>query len=309
MEARKKSEPCPTVEEIALQVYEGNKGKWKEGGKHRDQWINSLRHDVFPIIGSMAVKDVRTKDLIDVFDPIWTIKDETARRLKQRLEKIFKRAKALGHLDRDLPTEGLVEALPTQEKKKRHHPAIPYEQVGSFIATLRTSPSSLVVKLAFEFLILTATRTSDVLGMQYSEIDGNVWTIPATRHKTKEKFRVPLTADTLSILNRARSLNPEQRFVFPGRSHDQPLSNMAFLMVLDRMGLRDGFVPHGFRSAFKDWASEQTPFTREVTEMALSHRIKDKTEEAYRRRDLLEKRRPLMEAWSAYALAGRDAGK
>ena len=181
--------------------------------------------------------------------------------------------------------------------------ALPYAKVPSFIRQLRASASTEAVRLAFEFLILTAARTSEVLEARWSEIDlkGAVWTIPGSRMKAGREHRVPLPPACIAILKRARQLAPEGNYIFVGRSTDKPLSNMAFLMTLRRMNLT--ITAHGFRSAFRDWASERTNFPNEVCERALAHTVKNKVEAAYRRGDLLDKRRDLMATWASFATA------
>jgi integrase len=177
---------------------------------------------------------------------------------------------------------------------------MPYAEVPTFVERLRSGGPDRLTALAFEFLILTATRTSEVLHARWPEVDlaKGVWTIPANRMKAHREHRVPLSAQAVDILTEARALGSSSPWLFPGRSLSKPLSNMTFLMALRRMGLT--ITAHGFRSAFRDWAAEQTNFPREVCEMALAHTIKDKAEAAYRRGDLFEKRRNLMETWAGY---------
>jgi integrase len=192
--------------------------------------------------------------------------------------------------------------LPRQSARKNHFAAMPYDDLPAFIAPLHASGGNELTRLAFEFLILTAARTSEVLKACWGEIDldRGIWTIPAERMKAGREHRVPLGPRAVEILRRARELAAGGELVFPGTSAGQPISNMAFLMMLRRMKL--DVTAHGFRSAFRDWAAEQTSFPREVCEMALAHAIADKTEAAYRRGDLFEKRRELMVAWEKFAV-------
>jgi integrase len=178
---------------------------------------------------------------------------------------------------------------------------LPYAKVPEFIGSLRGTDASETAKLAFEFLILTATRTGEVLGAKWREVDfeQKIWRVPGERMKSARQHVVPLPERCLDILVRAKALSGSGEYIFPGRSADKPLSNMVFLMTLRRMGLN--ITVHGFRSSFRDWASERTNFAREVCEQALAHVVKDKTEAAYRRGDLLDKRRDLMTSWAAFA--------
>ena len=197
-----------------------------------------------------------------------------------------------------IPSTALPKGLPKQPRKDQHHAALPYVEVAEFIEQLRDGPAGDMVKLAFEFAILTAARTSEVLGVRWHEITGDIWTVPADRMKAARAHRVPLSGRCIEILDQARSLDDASDYIFSGRSPGKPLSNMSFLMTLRRMDLK--VTSHGFRSAFRDWAAERTNFSREVCEMALAHAIRDKTEAAYRRGDLFEKRRELMAAWSRF---------
>ena len=177
---------------------------------------------------------------------------------------------------------------------------MPYADVPGFLKRMRETDLGEATKLAFEFLILTASRTAEALEARWSEInlDDAVWTIPAARMKAGREHRAPLAQRAVDVLRRAKALAGASEFVFSGRSADRPLSNMVFLMALRRMGV--GTTAHGFRSSFRDWAAERTNTPREVAEMALAHTIKDKVEAAYRRGDLFEKRRQLMQAWATY---------
>jgi integrase len=296
---RQTRQVVPTFETAARAVHADNRPTWRNA-KHADQWINTLVEYVFPLIGTRPVNQIAAPDLLTVLAPIWLTKPETARRVRQRISTVLDWAKAAGHRTGDNPVTGIAKGLPKQPERSGHHAAIPYSTVPAFIETLRKSDSNETVRLAFEFLILTAARTGEVIGAKNSEVDlaGLVWTVPAERMKGGRPHRVPLVPRAAEILNRARQLNPDSSYVFAGRKPDQPLSNMAFLMAMRRMGV--DATAHGFRSAFRDWASERTNFPNEVCELALAHSIKSKVEAAYRRGDQLEKRRALMEAWAAF---------
>jgi integrase len=210
------------------------------------------------------------------------------------------------------PVHAVAKALPKQPDTKGHHEALPYKDVLDFVRKLRASNFGESIKLAFELLILTATRTSELLNAKWAEIDIDraIWTIPVERMKAGRAHRVPLSNQAVAILHRAKELAARSKLVFPGRSSTKPLSNKVFLMALRRMGQK--VTAHGFRSCFSDWAAERTNFPREVCEMALAHTIKNKAEAAYRRGDLFEKRAELMETWATYVcleLAEIDADR
>ena len=294
-----------TFERAAEAVHAAHKPAWRNA-KHADQWINTLREYAFPAIGERRVDLVDSADVLKVLTPIWLTKPETARRVRQRVRAVLDWAKAAGKRSGENPVTGIAKALPKQPLRDNHHAALPYAEVSAFIRRLRASDAGEPVKLAFEFMILTAARTSEAINARWEQIDldAQVWTIPATATKTGREHRVPLAPRVLALLQAAKEIGGGE-LVFPGQRIDKPLSTMAFLMALRRMGL--GITAHGFRSSFRDWAAERTSFPREVCEMALAHAIKDKTEAAYRRGDLFEKRRDLMARWTAFATAAQAA--
>jgi integrase len=248
----------------------------------------------------MRVDTIDTPDVLRVLSPIWLSKPETARRVRQRIGAVLDWAKAAGFRTGENPSTGVTKGLPRQPDRKNHFDAIPYKDVPQFILDLQAVAASEIARLAFELLILTATRTNEVLRSCWDEVDldQKIWVIPASRMKAGREHRVPIADRALQILKRAGEIGDGGDFIFPGRSIKTPMSNMVFLMILRRMNA--GFTAHGFRSAFRDWTSEQTNFPRDVCEMALAHSIKDKTEAAYRRGDLFEKRRELMKAWTNF---------
>jgi integrase len=259
----------------------------------------------FPIFGDLPVQAIDLGFVMKVIEPIWATKTETASRLRGRVESILDWAATRGYRKGDNPARWrghLENLLPKRTKVRRveHHAALPYAQVGTFIQALREQQG--VAALALEFCILTATRTSETIGARWEEIDldGAVWTVPAGRIKAGKEHKVPLSTPAAAILYKLAAA-PAADFVFPGGKAGRPLSNMALLALLRRMG-RPDLTVHGFRSAFRDWAAELTNFPREVCEMALAHAIGDKVEAAYRRGDLFAKRRQLMEGWARYCL-------
>ena len=298
-ERRKAKVKVPTFAEAAEKVHEEHKASWANP-KHAAQWINTLRAYAHPHFGTRRVDQIETPDVLRALAPIWLIKPETARRVRQRIGTVLSWAKAAGHRSGDNPVEGVAKGLPKQTEAVEHHAALPYVEVPIFVARLHVADRGEITKLAFEFLILTALRTSEVLGARWDEIDADeaMWTVPAVRMKMKRAHRVPLSPRAVVVLERAKLLAGDAPFVFPGQKLNKPLSNMAFDMTLRRMGVP--VTAHGFRSSFRDWAAEATSYPNEVAEMALAHVVANRVEAAYRRGDLLEKRREIMNDWSAF---------
>ena len=254
-------------------------------------------------IWTTRIDRVDTAGVLACLTPIWQTKPETASRVRGRIERVLNAAKAerlrtgenpaawRGHLDATLPKPGKL--------TRGHHAALPYTDMPAFMADLRARPA--LAAMALELAVLTATRTSEVLNAQWSEfdLDAGLWTIPAERMKARSEHRVALSKRALAIVKELSAARSSE-FVFPGHKPGKPLSNMAMLMLLERMGRRGAMTAHGFRSTFSDWASEVSPFSSELRETALAHTIGNKAEAAYRRGDALEKRRTMMEAWAAW---------
>jgi integrase len=248
--------------------------------------------------------------MLTVLSPIWLAKPETARRVRQRLRTVLDWARAAGHRSGDNPVDLIGEALPKHRRQVEHHKALPYTHVGAFIGALRTGGADPITKAAFEFLILTAARTREVRLATWSELDieAALWTVPKERMKARREHLVPLPPPAIGILQALRPRSPDPTvLVFADSQTGQALSENRFLNARDDLGYRDRCMPHGFRSSFRDWAAEETAFSSEVVEMALAHAIPNKVEAAYRRGDLLGKRRKLMEAWAKYATTVRKA--
>lgn len=268
--------------------------------KHIAQWRMTLTKHA-SAIRDVPVDAVTTDHVLKVLKPLWTTRPETASRLRGRIERVLSAAKARGLRSGDNPAQWrghLEEMLPPPKKLTRgHHPALPYRDVPAFMDELRARVAP--AARALEFLVLTAARSGEVRLATWREINlrEGIWTIPATRMKARREHRVPLTARMLAILG-APPVDLDD-LIFPGRSARNPLSETAFCALLDRMGYA-AVTAHGFRSSFRDWAAEETDASHEVTEMALAHVIANKAEAAYRRGDLLSKRRELMELWEAY---------
>ncbi len=298
--AKRLSNAVLTFEETARKVHELNLPNWKNA-KHRQQWISTLDEHVFPKIGAKRISTISGGDLLAVLSPIWNEKPETARRVRQRIGKVMKWAVAQGWRT-DNPADVITQALPKHDLSKVvKRPALPYNQVLDAIQKVQHSKANQCTKLAFEFLVHTATRSGEVRGALWSEFDFSKkeWNIPAGRMKAKKPHRVPLSDQALGILNEAKCLQrSDSDLVFPAVSGPTPMSDMTLSKLLRELGIEA--VPHGFRSSFRDWAGESTSHPREVIEFALAHLIKDKAEAAYARSDLLEKRRLLMQDWSDY---------
>jgi integrase len=291
----------PTFGAIADAFIAAKSAEWRNE-KHRAQWAMTLEVYAKPL-RSRAVDEIDTAAILAVLQPIWLKKPETASRLRGRIEAVLDAARARGHIseDRSNPARwrGHLDKLLAKPTKlaRGHHAAMPYCEVPAFMARLRERDAT--AALALEFCILTAARSGEVLGARWSEIDlaGKVWTVPATRMKAGREHRVPLCARALAILETLSEARTGD-FIFAGQRGGKGLSNMALEMLLRRMGA--DVTTHGFRSAFRDWAGNETQFAREIAESALSHVIGDKSEQAYRRGDALDKRRALMDAWSHY---------
>lgn len=294
-----------TFKDAALRVHTEHSPTFRNV-KHRAEWLSSLERDVFPVIGSRPVDTIDSSDVLRVLSAVWTKKPETARRLKQRMKLVFDWAKAAEFRTGDNPVEGMTRVLPKHRDQVDHHAALPYQTVSAFVTTLRAaSQISPSIRFAFELLILTALRTTEVLHARWAEfdLDAAVWTVPGCRMKSGRDHRVPLCARVLEIL---RALQQTRRgdepYVFAGRRPGKPLSNMALLMALRRLK-RDDITAHGFRSSFRDWAAERTNVPHAVCEAALAHVLKNKTEAAYNRTDLFDRRRELMDLWGRFVTA------
>lgn len=298
--ARSRGDGIPTFGECADAYVKVMKPSWRNA-KHAAQWSMTLKTYAQPI-RDLRVDEIATQDVLDILQPLWKRVPETAKRLRGRIENVLDAAKAKGHRSGENPARWrghLDQLLPKRQVLTRgHHMALAYDAIPAFMDDLRARPA--VAALALEFTILTACRTNEVLGACWEEIDldKRVWTIPAARMKAAREHRVPLSPRSLEILRAMRKQSLES-FVFPGPRPKAPLSTMAMAMLLRRMKAES--TVHGFRSSFRDWASETTSFPHEVCEMALAHAIDNKAEAAYRRGDLFEKRRKLMEAWGAYS--------
>jgi integrase len=299
-----------TFEQCAERYIAAHRAGWRNP-KHASQWQNTLATYVSPTLGRLPVQAVDVGLVTKVLEPIWSTKPETASRVRGRIEAVLDWAAARGFREADNPArwKGRLDKLLPRRSKVRavqHHAALPYPEIGAFICALRERPAT--AARALEFAILTAARTGEVLGARWSEIDlrAKVWTVPASRMKSGREHRVPLSDAAIAVLQEMHGLR-ENDHVFPG-DRREALSDMALLMLLRRMN-RSDLTAHGFRSTFRDWAAECTNFPNEVVEMALAHAVSDKVEAAYRRGDLFEKRRKVMDAWASYCARSEAPGK
>jgi integrase len=309
-QARLDAAKAVTFGQCAESYIKSHRAGWRST-KHAAQWEATLVKYAKPVIGALPVQAVDTALVLKVLEPIWTTKPETAGRVRGRIEVVLDWAKVRGcrtgdnparwrgHLDKLLPARGKV-------RKVEHHAALPYGELPGFLAALREQEG--ISARALEFTILTAARTGETIFARWSELDllDKTWTIPAARMKAGREHRVPLSARALAILQEMQAhRHADDGFVFPGGKPRKPLSNMAFLRLLRRMK-RDNLTAHGFRSSFKDWASDRTSFQNEIVEAALAHVVGSKVEQAYRRGDMFEKRRRLMQVWAEFC--GQPAG-
>lgn len=297
---RRKAAGVPTVREAAALVHAETSRNWRNG-KHNKQWLSSLETHCFPLIGDVSVSILDGPSVRDVLASIWLTKPETARRVRQRIISIVDWSVAKGYREVPLAIAAIDKSLPRQKRSDRHHEALPYANLPDFLASLRSRET--VGRLALEFLILTAARSGEVRGATWSEIDPDtaLWTIPAARMKAEREHVIPLSEAAVRVMERARRWGTDAKsdaLLFPGMKRDRPISDMTLTKVMRDMGLTA--VPHGFRSSFKDWASETTTFPNELSEAALAHAIANKSEAAYRRGNMLEKRRIMMTAWANF---------
>ncbi|MDE0138191.1 MAG: integrase arm-type DNA-binding domain-containing protein [bacterium] len=289
----------PTFRAAAEAVIALHAGKWKPGGKSEAQWRSSLATYVTPLIGTKRVHEITTADVMACLVPIWTTKPETAKRVRQRISAIMKWAIAEGHRSDNPAADAVTAALPKQNSVgRKHHRALPHHQVADALATVRQSAHPLMVRLAFEFLILTAARSTEVRGATWSEINLNTatWTIPAQRMKAARQHRVPLSEKAIEVLAEARRHSDGSPWIFPTKTGEQ-IPSWVLTKLPTRLNL-EGTL-HGMRSTFRDWCGEQG-IAREVAEGSLAHRIGNAAEQAYARSDLLQRRRQLMETWAQY---------
>ncbi len=293
-----------TFEDAARRVWSEQIEPNVRNTKHRWQWINTLRDYAFPTIGSLPVHAIRQADILRVLSPIWTEKPETAKRIRQRLRTVLNWARAAGHYEGINPVEGVEDGLPKQRVKVQHFKALPYQELPDLMHRIEDVDG--IGALALRFTILTAARSGEVRGAMWPEIDteARVWIIPADRMKSEREHRVPLSGAALAVLERVRGLS--DGLVFPSIRAGRKLSDMTLAAALKRLEVP--VTVHGMRSTFRDWCEEMTGFPHEVKEAALAHTVRNRVEAAYRRTDLFDKRRTLMDQWGRFCLSASAAG-
>jgi integrase len=304
---RRKAVGAPTFKTLAMTIHTHQLPTWKNA-KHGAQWLSTLETYAFPVIGDTPVDRIDQRDVLKVLGPIWTDKPETARRVRQRLGVVFDWAKAHGHRSGDSPMTGIELGLPKQKDAVEHMAALGFDKLAAFITALRSSGADDVTKLCLEYTILTAARPGEARLARWDEFDmaGKVRTIPKDRMKASAEHVVPMSPRVIEIIEQAAALRRNgNELVFPSRT-GVALSDATLAKLARSLGFGH-LTAHGFRSTFRDWASECTTFPSEVVEKALAHSIKNKVEAAYRRGDLLAKRRELMNAWADFA-CGRASG-
>ena len=306
---RRRAQGMPTFEEAAAQVIAIHQAAWKKSARTSEFWETTLRDYVYPHLGGKGVDQVTTADVMAVLLPIWSRKHVTAQKVRQRIGSVMKWAIAQGYRNDNPAGDAITEALPHRSVPVRHMQALPHGEVAGAIAAVRASRVWVGIQLAFEFLVLTAARSGEVRFAAWDEIDlvALVWTIPATRMKAKREHRVPLSRRAVEVLQEAKRLGGSDSGecagpVFPSR-RGNPLGGGQLSTIVSELGI--AAVPHGFRSSFRDWASERTNHPREVIEAALAHMVSNRTEAAYARSDLFERRRQLMDDWMDYLASDR----
>ncbi|MET3761698.1 integrase arm-type DNA-binding domain-containing protein [Sphingomonas sp. UYEF23] len=299
---KKASTAILTFEAAAQEVYDLTAPTWRNK-KHGKQWLSTLETYAYPAFGEKRITAVTSADVLAALSSIWNLHPETARRVKQRIGTVMKWAIAQGWRI-DNPADTISAALPKQDRSTvKHRQALPYGEVAAAITKVRASNATKATKLAFEFLVLTATRSGEAREAVWSEIDldKREWVIPAERMKAKRAHRVPLSDRAVAILKEANTLKSDKSdLVFPGMKETKALSDMTLSKLMKDLGIPA--VPHGFRSSFRDWAGETTAHPREVIEFALAHVIQNKAEAAYARSDLFQKRRNLMNDWDSFLI-------
>lgn len=303
---KRKAGGIPTFKEAAAKVFAANRKTWRNE-KHEWQWKRTLEQFVYPTLGAVRVSEITGPMIRNVLAEIWLTKPETARRVRQRVGAVLDWAFANGYRETEAPMRSITKGLPRQPRNGGHHAALSYTDLPAFLTRLRGKET--VGRLALQLVILTAARSGEIRNATWSEIDlaKGLWTIPAPRMKSGREHLVPLSSPALDVLERCGKLRiAGSDLIFPGSKSDCALSDMTLIKVL-----RDMKVPatvHGFRSSFRDWVSETTDFSPELAEAALAHAVKDKTEAAYRRGTLLQKRRTLMDHWAVHCAGVLSAG-
>ena len=301
---KRRSEDMPMFAEAASRVLEQKRDGWR-GRRHHREWMSSLRRFAFPRIGKMPVSEVTSADVLEILTPIWHRKASSARRVRQRVRAVLEWAVAMEYRI-DNPCDRIDPVLGPQQDVTEHLRALPHREVAAAIRTVQAATAPEVAKLAFEFLVLTAARWSEVRWAEWAEIDrdAGVWTVPARRMKANRKHRVPLCGRALEILEAVQALDEGAGSLVFTRGQGKPLNDKQLRWLVREQGI--AAVPHGFRSSFRDWAAEETDHPREVIEAALAHVVRNRVEATYARTDLFARRRVLMDDWARYLAHGME---
>ena len=298
-----RSPRVPTFRRAAKLTHEANRARLSESSS--SAWLAVLERLAYPVLGDRRVDRIDQADVLRVLTPIWTAKSATARKVRSAIRQVFSWAQASGYVDANPAGEAIDGALPALRKVEAHHRALPYADVPAALERIASSAASEPVKACLRFVALTAVRSGEARGATWSEIDldAREWRIPAERMKTAAEHRVPLSREAVAVLESARALHSPAGYVFPSVTKpDRPVS-YNLTRVLESAGLET--TVHGFRSAFRTWASESTSYPHAVCEMALAHHVGSDVERSYARSDLFDKRRGLMDAWGQFATGGR----
>lgn len=287
-----------TFEDAARRVWSEQVEGVAKSAKSAAQWMTTLETYAFPLIGSHACAEIEQADILKVLQPIWLEKPETARRVRQRMRTVMDWARTAGYFEGVNPIDGVERGLPKQRAKVKHHSALPWKELPALMRRIEAVDG--MGALALRFVILTAARSREVRLATWDEIDGDTWSVPAERMKMERPHRVPLSAPALAVLKPLQGLS--DGLIFPGQRAGRPLSDMTLAAVLRRLSVPA--TVHGFRSTFRDWTEEATAYPHEVKEAALAHKVNNAVAAAYRRTDLFEKRRALMDEWAAFCRGG-----
>lgn len=306
----KRRPSTPTFQQAARQVHAANLPRWKNR-RHAASWLQTLERHAFPILGDLPVDRITKSDVLAVLTPIWSSRQETARRVRQRIRAVMRWAMAHDFIEHNPAGEAIDGALPAMPKIKAHLRALPYREVPAALELVEASNASVSAKLCLKFTVLTAARSGEARGAVWSEFNlpEALWTVPAERMKGHLQHRVPLSEAALEVLLKARELSDGSDLIFPSPMRQgQQLSDMTLTKILRTTGLAERATVHGFRSAFRDWGTETKAESGPVLELALAHRPKDEVEKAYARSDCLELRRPVMEVWGEFVVGGLGQG-
>ena len=306
--ADKRLARVPTFRQAAEKTFEANRARWRSA-KVTATWMQQMERHAFGRLGDIPVDRIGREHVLSVLTPLWTSKPEIARKLRQRIRATLRWCHAHGYVEHNMAGEAISGALPAMPSVKAHYRALPYVEVSEALATIEGSEASIPAKLCFRFLVLTAARSGEARGAVWSEIDEKAreWRIPGNRMKAGVEHRVPLSEAAFAVLEQAQMLGDGSDLIFPSVvKRGRPMSDMTLTKVLRSTGLADRATVHGFRSSFRDWASECTDAPHAVMELALAHSVGSAVEQAYARSDLFDRRRGLMDRWAHFVTETRS---